>query len=304
MKTFEYGDFYKFIVSIGIVLISLAVLFPWLLLQEPFGITLKSSEITELTPVAQSIITTRQTTVLWLLRNFYYISGLLALAGSLFLGLGLHKWNQMQKIRDKRESYETEKARRELEPMSAQQIAQKALVDVVEKDTEAGQLAENQTIPEVLVSSPNAVSQYFRIENMVQDKLRSCFSGDGFILPNQRIKSAEYDVVFVSAKENLSDIIFEIKYAKKGFRSNWVRESVNRLILATDVYNQTTGRNAINVIFFISPKDTLSQISTEKYKNQVTEEVEKLGAKSRILFIPEEDWESLDCKELRTMISI
>jgi hypothetical protein len=48
MKTLAYSDFYKFIVSIGIVLISLAVLFPWLLLRESFDITLSRSEIYEL----------------------------------------------------------------------------------------------------------------------------------------------------------------------------------------------------------------------------------------------------------------
>jgi hypothetical protein len=46
------------------------------------------------------------------------------------------------------------------------------------------------------------------------------------------------------------------------------------------------------------------RISTEKYKKQVSEEVAKLGAKPHITFVPEEDWESLSCKELRGMISI
>ena len=269
MKTLEYSDFYKFIVSIGVVLISLAVLLPWLLLQEPFDVTLKASVITELTPVAQAIIATRQTTALWLLSNVRYISSVLAIAGVIFLGVGLHKWNEMQKIRDKREFYETEKVRRELEPMSAEQIAQKAIEDVAEKDTEEKQLVEDQTASDMLVPSSSVVTQYFRIEKMVQDKLRSCFSDDGEFLPNQRIKSAEYDAVFMSKKDYLSDVIFEIKYARKGFRINWVRESVNRLILATDIYTRSTGHKAISVVFFISPKSTLTQISTDMYRNQI-----------------------------------
>ena len=57
------------------------------------------------------------------------------------------------------------------------------------------------------------------------------------VLTNQRIKSAEYDVVLQSQKESLPDVIFEIKYVK-GFRINWVRESVKRLILATELLQQ------------------------------------------------------------------
>lgn len=302
MKTLEYSDFYKFIASIGVVLISIAVLFPWLLLQEPFDVALKTSDITTLTYEAQVIIAMRQTTALWLLSNVRYISGVLAITGVIFLGAGLFNWFKMQKIRDEREFYETEKVRRELEPMSAEQIARKAIEDVAEKDTEEKQFSENQPIPDALVPSTNSVVQYFYIEKMVQDKLRSCLGNDGDVLQNQQIKSAEYDVVFMSKKEDLPDVIFEIKYARRGFRLNWVRESVNRLILATDIYFRTMRREARSVVFFISPKSTLTNIPTDTYKDQVIEESKRLGAQPTVLFIPEEEWGLLDCKKLRSMI--
>jgi hypothetical protein len=33
----EYGDFYKFVVSLGIALVFSAILVPWLFLRDPFG---------------------------------------------------------------------------------------------------------------------------------------------------------------------------------------------------------------------------------------------------------------------------
>jgi hypothetical protein len=243
----DYSDYYKFIVSLGVVLFSLAVLLPWLLLREPFDTTFKASEIAQLTTEAQSIIAVRQATAKWFLNNVTYFSAALAVSGAGFLVYGLFQWNKRQKVRDKKENIETEKEQRALDAMLPEQIAQKAVVDVTEQEeaeevsVEKGQAKSM----DVLVPASSAVKRYFRIEKMVQDKLRVCFGGDGEVLTNRRIKSAEYDVVLQSRNEHLPDVIFEIKYAVQGFKINWVRESVSRLILATEIYNSTTKRNAI-----------------------------------------------------------
>lgn len=285
-------------------MIALAVLFPWLLLREPFDIALKISELNELTPTAQSLIELRQTTTLWFLNNVGFISGALVIIGVVLLGWGLYGWNKMQKLRDEREYYETEKVRRELEPMSPEQIAQKVVVDVIEdKDSEEIVSPEEETpLTDVLIPTSSVVHQYFRVEKMVQDKLRFCLRNDGEVLTNRRIKSAEYDVVLQTTKERLPDVIFEIKYASKGFKLNWVRESVNRLILATELYIGSTGRRAISIILYISPRATLNRISTETYRHRVIEETRKLDANPSIYFIAEEDWTSLECSKLYSMI--
>ncbi len=300
----DYSDYYKFIVSVGAVLFSLAVLLPWLLLREPFDTTLKASEITELTSEAQSIIAVRQTTAKWFLNNVTYFSVALAIGGAGFLSYGLYQWNKRQKVRDTKEDIETEKAQRDLDAMQPEQIAQKAMVDVAEQE-EAEQTPSEKEQPkstDVLIPASSAVKQYFRIEKMVRDKLRACFGNDGEVLTNRRIKAAEYDAILQSKNEQRPDVIFEIKYAVQGFKINWVRESVRRLDLATEIYTNTIKRRAISVIFYISPRATLNRISTDSFKHRVLEEEGKIGVTPRIYFIAEEDWEPLECTQLHAMV--
>lgn len=35
---FEFGDLYRFVVSLGVVLVSISILVPWLFLKEPFDL--------------------------------------------------------------------------------------------------------------------------------------------------------------------------------------------------------------------------------------------------------------------------
>jgi hypothetical protein len=59
----EYGDFYKFVVSLGIALVLAAILVPvpWLFLREPFDLMVEASRLGQLTPTAQHIVSVRQT---------------------------------------------------------------------------------------------------------------------------------------------------------------------------------------------------------------------------------------------------
>jgi len=50
---FEYSDFYKFIASAGIALISLAVIVPWLFFREPFDLLLSTNELAYLSTASE-----------------------------------------------------------------------------------------------------------------------------------------------------------------------------------------------------------------------------------------------------------
>lgn len=56
MEKIDYGDINKFLVSIGIVLIGLSVLTPFLYLKEDFGIYLSEEEISKYEQPIKSLI--------------------------------------------------------------------------------------------------------------------------------------------------------------------------------------------------------------------------------------------------------
>src|SRR4051794_30715311 len=98
MEKPEYGDLYKFIASVGVVLISLALVFPWLMLRESFDVFHKASEIGEMTQTAQEVIAYRQSTALWWVQNVGYFSAALATIGLVTLAVGVYFWRTKQQV--------------------------------------------------------------------------------------------------------------------------------------------------------------------------------------------------------------
>jgi hypothetical protein len=71
---FEFGDLYKFVVSLGVVLISLSVLAPWLFLKEPFDLFKTDAELKAVTEVARAAILSRQESVAFILKFIPWFS--------------------------------------------------------------------------------------------------------------------------------------------------------------------------------------------------------------------------------------
>jgi hypothetical protein len=65
----EYSDLYKFIASLGLILIAFSILLPWLFLRESFESLVSASDFANLTPTAQALIAYRQNTGLWFIQN-------------------------------------------------------------------------------------------------------------------------------------------------------------------------------------------------------------------------------------------
>ena len=59
MEKLNYNDFNKFLVSLGVILIGLALLIPWLFLKESYNIPTKI-EIDSLTDISKNIIEVKQ----------------------------------------------------------------------------------------------------------------------------------------------------------------------------------------------------------------------------------------------------
>ena len=50
MQKIEYGDLYKFLVSVGVILIGFAVLIPYFYLKEDFGLCVPQSDMARFEP--------------------------------------------------------------------------------------------------------------------------------------------------------------------------------------------------------------------------------------------------------------
>src|SRR3546814_10851802 len=89
---FEFGDLYKFVVSLGVVLISLSVLAPWLFLREAFDLFKTEIELKTVTEVARAAIASRQEATAFILRFIPWFSAVGSVCGSVLIVVGLKKW--------------------------------------------------------------------------------------------------------------------------------------------------------------------------------------------------------------------
>ena len=204
----EYSDIYKFIASLGVLLIAFAVLLPWLLLRESFDTHIPISEIEGLSKTAQTLIEHQQFTALWLIRNIVWISLLLILLGIVILGRGLFLWYEKQKVLDKKDEHEVRILELEAQKMSPEQIAVKAIEEIAIESQLVGGVAAFEIRQSKYITG---IQEAFRIENTVIKKLTYCF-GSARVLSHQKIGTSEVDVLI--RLSNKIRIIVEVKRAK------------------------------------------------------------------------------------------
>ena len=98
MSQFEYTDLNKFFVSIGVFLIGLAFLMPWLFFRENFDLLIKSNDLKSYTETAQHIIGQRQLLVSYFPITILVISGLSFGSGVFLLFRGIKGWNKAERL--------------------------------------------------------------------------------------------------------------------------------------------------------------------------------------------------------------
>ena len=114
MKSINFGDLYKFIVSSGLALVIFACVLPWMMLREPFDLKLKASEITQLPKDAQIILDTRLDYTEDLLRAVPLVSLVSLLAGGVLILWGFKGWSVQQKALDQEQSLKNTKLAQEV----------------------------------------------------------------------------------------------------------------------------------------------------------------------------------------------
>lgn len=307
MTRLEFSDFYKFLVSLGSVLVALALILPWLFLRESFDALVSVSDISKLTLAGQALIRHRQTSALWFIQNTIWISGVVAMTGIALLGLGVVLWWRRQKVVDERERLETKKARLEVESLTAAQIAEETMKEADEQvRLEEGEEAREETQvrgageAEVRARYRSRVEEYFGIENSVLDKLLTCFGGER-VLTHKRIRGTVYDAV-VLPPYKAPDAIFEIKVTRSEYLQKTFRRSLEHLILATQNYAAATGRRARGILLVVLLEGVPGGVQVDEYNEAAQERAKTHEVELGICLIAEEDLVELACKDLNSVI--
>ncbi len=248
MKQFEYNDLNKFFVSVGIFLIGLTFMLPWLYLREKFDLEVKANDLEEFTEVAQNIIGRRQNITGWLSIIVPIISIISFLTGAFLTYIGIKGWRKLQIILEERE----ELINKEL----SAKIVQLSRTEKIEKVNQ-----ELQTQDEEIKSTPNEkttfASKYIEAETKFYNRINLIYQDSYKISKDIRINENEYDILYRSPLKMEKDVIFELKYSESYLRGSYFFGALNQLTSSLNYYQQNIKSNAIGRLVFLMPYKAL-----------------------------------------------
>lgn len=244
----EYSDLYKFLVSLGVALLSLAVLVPWLFLREPFDLLVEDSTLVKLTPRAQSLISLRQERVEQLVSWLPRFSGICLVFGVIAIVAGLILWyRKIQRHVDQQISLNVKKTTAEIENLTPKEILRKAEIEVDDQDTGAPHLPDRP-----IARDPISVTRLIQNEKAVARRCEECLSGRYTVLSNKRVGKDEFDLILQSEVPTRPDYVVNIKTARNLMSVSVVQSNALITNLLANSYELGTKRPAEAILLLVA----------------------------------------------------
>lgn len=286
MNQIEYDSFYKFLVSIGIILLVLPIILFVFILKEPFDLLVTTEEIQNITTTAQQIIYQRQYIISILLKYSLIICIFFYIAGVNLIVIGSKKWYEIQIKIDKKQELEYEDLLLSISKMTDVEKLKKLETDIAELESEkeditnvdsktspnsdAGSIPEIKLKPEDLdINLENIlksetkykISEYFEIESKVYELMREKYSNTHILENNIRLGMDEYDILAISKNINTnSDIIFETKYLKSIITMSSLFRMGKQLKERNVRYYNKTNRTASLILVIVAESSIYEKI--------------------------------------------
>lgn len=287
----EYGDFYKFISSLGTGLIGISILAPWMFLREPFDLLNKQKDIDALTPVAKAIIENRQILVGKIISILPYFSGITFTLGCILLLWGSILWfTKNQRITDKQHKANLDKLLLELEPATPQQIESKIRKEVSKIEA-----------PEVnKKAQESVVSRVVKIEESLIGKFESCYGSEYEVLSNQRLRDVFFDILLVAKDRFKKDFFVEIKYVRHHFNYSLIQNGLQQIAKIKSAYAEEANSLALGYLLIVVPENMKDVKKQEEIQSKLRESNSPFRkTKTYLRFITEEEVEAMDCQRIR-----
>ncbi len=293
---FEFGDLYKFVVSLGVVLISLSVLAPWLFLREAFDLFKTEIELKAVTEVARAAIASRQEATAFILRFIPWFSAVGSVCGSVLIVVGLKKWYSNQLLLDEQTKLELEIKKQSLRDATKDEVAAE-----VAKDFEAQVVQEGVAEDYPFTSFRDS---YSRLEEQVSKRLSEIYGLKYEVKQNQMVGGIEIDVLLRGKSKLSRDLLIEVKSIRKGFNFGWLRESLLRNAYARNIYSQVTNRIPNTLLLIVTDFQGETPDKYSSLLSRVAGEKHVRKGKDRIVMLTKEELQSLPLADLQGKLGI
>ena len=270
MEKIEYGDINKFLVSTGIVFITLSALIPYFYLKEDFGIYLSSADISKLEAPVRTLILDKQSKVIFIQQIIPWISLAFLTIGLIAVIIGLVRWSRRQQKIDEKFDKEILKLDLEIESLTPEERIEKAKNEA--REIELAEQIANQ-VAEIQTGRPNNTHlEYLEIERTIYKMFNDVKSKNFDILTDQKLGNRFYiDAIFKATNTKFADRIVEIKYFKKHLSMNILAQSVHQLNTYATYYKTNSYKNVVPVLLVVYNSNLISLENVEKAKSEIME---------------------------------
>jgi hypothetical protein len=294
---FEFGDLYKFTVSLGVVLITLSIMAPWLFLKEPFDLFRPEAEINLLSEVAKAAVVKRQNTVSFIVEFIPWFSSIGSIVGFIFICLGLKNWYRNQVHIDEQTRLDVEIKKQSLRDATKDEIEEKETAEY-----EDLKVAEESNSEAYLVNSFRGL--YSKVEELVYSKFLDVYKNKYEVSHNKMVADVELDILLKGKHMLTKDYIVEVKYIRKGFNFGWLREAYLKNIYAKSVYSQITNRLPNTLLLIVIGSDAYDEDKYSRLLQRLRDEAVGRKGKDLVSIITKQELMGISSSGLQDKVAI
>ena len=273
MDKLQYDSFYKFMVSVGIVLIVAPLAGLYYLLYNGNQVLISQTEYDALTPNSQSFVLLRDSSVQFILRVLPWFLIVLILIGLGCLIYGSVKWLRMQRELDEQTKLKTQEQKLGIRKLTSLEVVGKTIEKYSNNcgsNTFSGNTNKKQIMLHAIIQDEkHRLSNAIIIESQCYSYIVDKLSKEYEIYQNVRVGSRDYDIIAMSEKHNI-DLLFEIKIIRDEMNEYLSDSILLQLINMGEEYESSIHRNWRSILFIVA-SDKYYEYASNRWTSFINE---------------------------------
>lgn len=261
MDKLQYDSFYKFIVSVGVLLIVAPILLLHFWISGSYDLTISQQEFDGLTTKAAELLTRKMEYVDIVCSVLPIIFLIAEVIGIILFIWGCYKWYSIQRYLDRMSELDVKEKDIRLQQMTPDEKIERMAEEA--KEEASSQLPKKESTDDKIVKN-------LKIEQMCYENLRKGIGSDYKLHRNVKINKYEYDIVAYSRKDNV-DIIYEIKCWERAVSESLLERTCAKMADAEIAYETYAHRNKRSVLVVVSNSEAIECMKKRGLEKTVKE---------------------------------
>ncbi len=301
----EFSDLYKFLTSVGLIIIASSFIIPWLFMKQDIGLLISTKEYSDLIESSKNLTDNRIKLGIFITKAIPFISGILFILGSIISGIGLYKWKKKQESVDETDNLKLTELKAKVKELDREEILEKAELEVkneilLDLDNGKNNSIEIETKEETL-NIEKLRSQLINMERLFFDKIIEFNSFIYNTKSNVKIDE-KYDIdILLKSNDNIKypDIFIEVKYIQNKLNFSLVKDGFGQLIRAYSQYTKGNNRKVQTILIVVYKSDIAEPNEISRFAKAIYDYEHKFRVSShKILLMSDIEAKSFDIKKI------